>query len=259
MTGALSQAGPLAVRSIFRTFRQPQVVLPGVLFPLLIYAFISGGLGKTATKLPGFPTSSYATFALAMPFAFTGVYATIVAGGQLGEDVQTGFIRRLSLTATGSVTVLVGQLAGVMVFAVVQAAVFLGVGLAAGAHVQAGVGGALVLVALAAFNAAVLGAVGLMAALRTGSGQAVQGLLPVLMALMFLASLLLPRDLIRAGWFRAIATYNPLSYLIEAPRSLLVQGWTAQPLVLGLVVGASILVGALLLTAGSLRALSIRR
>ncbi len=259
MTAALSQAGPLAMRSIYRTFRQPQVVLPGVLFPLLIYAFVSGGLGKTATKLPGFPTSSYATFALAMPFAFTGIYATIVAGGQLGEDVKTGFVRRLSLTATGSVTVLVGQLAGVMVFAIVQAAVFLGVGLAVGAHVEAGVGGAFVLVALAAFNAAALGAVGLTVALRTGSGQAVQGLLPVLMALMFLASLLLPRDLTRAGWFRTVATFNPLSYLIEAPRGLLVHGWQAQPLVLGIAVGASILVGALVLTANSLRALSVRR
>ena len=104
-----------------------------------------------------------------------------------------------------------------------------------------------------------LGAVGLTVALRTGSGQAVQGLLPVLMGLMFLASLLLPRDLIKAGWFRTITTFNPLSYLIEAPRSLLVQGWAAQPLLLGLLVGASILAGALILSAGSMRALSVRR
>jgi hypothetical protein len=79
------------------------------------------------------------------------------------------------------------------------------------------------------------------------------------MALLFLASLMLPRDLIRAHWFRVIATYNPLSYLIEAPRSLLIAGWHVQPLVLGVAVGGSILLGALLITATSLRTLSVRR
>src|SRR5207248_418666 len=107
------------------------------------------------------------------------------------------------------------------------------------------VGGAFVVVAFGAFNAITLGTVGIMAALRVGSGQAVAGLFPVFMASMFLSSMNLPRDLIRAGWFRTIATYNPLSYLMEAPRSLLV--------------GASIFIPALLSTAASLRALSVRK
>jgi ABC-2 type transporter len=114
-------------------------------------------------------------------------------------------------------------------------------------------------VAFGAFNAITLGTVGIMAALRVGSGQAVAGLFPVFMASMFLSSMNLPRDLIRSGWFRTIATYNPLSYLMEAPRSLLVTGWSAQPLLLGLLVGASIFIPALLSTAASLRALSTLR
>lgn len=259
MIVALDQGAPLAVRAIFRTVRQPQVVLPGLLFPLLIFAFVTGALGKTAVKIPGFPTSSYVTFALGLLFAFIGIYAVIVAGGQLGEDVQSGFIRRLGLTATSSVVVLTGQLAGVVVFAVCQAVLFLAVGFAVGAHVEAGPGGVVLLVGLAALNAAALGSIGVAIALRTGSGQAVQGMLPILMSLLFMASLMLPRDLVQAGWFRVVATYNPLSYLIEAPRSLLVSGWEAQPLILGVAVSGAILVGALVLTASSMRALSVRR
>jgi ABC-2 type transport system permease protein len=259
MISAIDQGTPLALRAIFRTIRQPQVVLPGLLFPLFIFAFVSGALGKTAVKLPGFPTSSYVTFALGLLFAFIGIYAVIVAGGQLGEDVQTGFIRRLSLTATNSFVVLTGQLAGVIVFAVCQAVFFLAVGFAVGAHVEAGAGGVVLLVGFAALNAAALGSVGLAIALRTGSGQAVQGMLPIFMSLLFLASLMLPRDLIQAGWFRVVATYNPLSYLIEAPRSLLVAGWEAEPLALGAAVSGAIFLGALVLTANSMRALSVRR
>ena len=258
MTAFFAQIGPLARRSIVRTFRRPPLVAAGLIFPLILYLFTYGGLGKAATKLPGFPTNSYATFALGLTFAYAGIYAITVAGGQVGDDVQTGFIKRLSLTRLGTVTMLVAQLAGVTFFAILQGVVFLGIGFAFGGHVAAGVGGAILVVAFGAFNAITLGTVGMMAALRMGSGQAVAGLFPVFMATMFLSSMNMPRDLIRAGWFRTIATYNPLSYLMEAPRSLLVHGWSAQPLLLGLLVGASILIPSLYLTAGTLRALAVR-
>jgi ABC-2 type transport system permease protein len=43
----------------------------------------------------------------------------------------------------------------------------------------------------------------------------------------------LPRNLIKASWFRDIATYNPVSYLLEALRSLVIKGWDVQALALG--------------------------
>jgi ABC-2 type transport system permease protein len=230
----------------------------GIGFPLVIFMFTTGGLGKTATKLPGFPTSSYTTFALPLLFVFLGIYAIVVAGGQLGEDVETGFVRRLSTTRLGSFTIMAAQLTGAVAFALLQAVVFLGVGLAVGAHVAAGVGGAIVIVGLAMLNAIGFGAVGMSVALRTG-GQAVQGFLPLFMGFLFLSSMNLPRDLIHTTWFRDVATFNPLSYLLEAPRSLLISGWNAQALELGLAVIGAIAVSALVSTAVSLRALTVRR
>jgi ABC-2 type transport system permease protein len=43
----------------------------------------------------------------------------------------------------------------------------------------------------------------------------------------------LPLDLIQTDWFRAIASANPVSYLLEAFRSLLIEGWEPGPLALG--------------------------
>ena len=43
----------------------------------------------------------------------------------------------------------------------------------------------------------------------------------------------LPRNLIEVGWFRDLATLNPVSYMIEALRSLVIEGWNAQALALG--------------------------
>ena len=67
-------------------------------------------------------------------------------------------------------------------------------------------------------------------ALRLGSGEAIQGIFPLLFVTLFLSSATIPRNLIKAEWFRDIATYNPVSYLIEGMRSLVIQGWNAQAL-----------------------------
>jgi ABC-2 type transport system permease protein len=77
------------------------------------------------------------------------------------------------------------------------------------------------------------GALGLFAALRTGSGEAVQGLFPAFFVFLFISSMAIPRNLMSATWFRDIATANPVSYLIEGVRSLIVIGWDAEALALG--------------------------
>ena len=70
-------------------------------------------------------------------------------------------------------------------------------------------------------------------ALRTGTGEAIQGMFPLFFVLLFLSSMSLPRNLIESDWFRALATINPVSYLIEAIRSLIITGWDGQALALG--------------------------
>ena len=78
----------------------------------------------------------------------------------------------------------------------------------------------LLLLSLAiSFGFATLG--GLLA-LRFGSGEAVQGIFPLLFVTLFLSSSSLPRNLIKTTWFRDVATYNPVSYLLEALRSLVI-------------------------------------
>jgi ABC-2 type transport system permease protein len=66
-SGLRTQVGQLAQRSVRRTMRQPAQIVPALVFPLFLLAVNSGGL-KDATNLPGFPTDSYLTFALAVPF-----------------------------------------------------------------------------------------------------------------------------------------------------------------------------------------------
>ncbi len=242
----------LARRSVVRTVRQPANVFAPLLFPLLLLAVNSGGL-KAETRLPGFPTSSFVAFALAIPFIQGALFATMNAGTDLARDIQTGFLNRLSLTPMRGIAVLAGQLGGVAAMGLVQALVYLSVGLAVGVRPASGALGVLVLLAFALLVTLGFGALGAFAALKTGSGEAVQGLFPVFFVFLFISSMNIPRDLISATWFRDLATANPVSYLIECVRSLIITGWDGQALALGFGIAAAITVVSLALASWALK------
>jgi len=136
---------------------------------------------------------------------------------------------------------------------VVQSALYILIGFIAGAHLAAGFGGALVAMVLGSLAAVAFGALGCAAALRTGSGEAVQGLFPLFFVFLFLSSSNLPRQLLHTGWFHTVATWNPISYLIEAFRSLFIYGWDPTALWRGFAVALGLLAIFLILVVGALR------
>lgn len=243
-----SQVGNLARRSLVRTLRQPAAVVAPLVFPLLLLAVNTGGL-TASTVLPGFPSDSFLPFMLAVPFVQGALFATMNAGTDLARDIQTGFLNRLSLTPLRGSALIAGHLTGVVVMGFVQAVFYLAVGLAAGAGLESGPLGAVVLLLLATLIAAGFGALGAFMALRTGSTEAIQGLFPVLFVGLFISSMNAPRSLMSVDWFRGVATANPVSYLIEGVRSLIIEGWDGQAL--GLAFGIAAALGAVSLAASA--------
>jgi ABC-2 type transport system permease protein len=246
------QVGMLARRSVIRTMRQPAMVVPALFFPLLLLSINSSGL-DSATNLPGFPTDSYFQFALAIAFVQGALFSASSAGTNLSSDVETGFLNRLSLTPLRRVALLLGQLAGILTLGLIQAVTFLAVGVVFGAGIAAGVGGAVVIVALSLLISLGFGCIGAFVALRTGSGEAVQGIFPLLFAGLFLSSMALPRDLIETDWFRTVADWNPVSYMLEGIRSLVISGWDGEALALGFACAGGLALIALAATTSALR------
>jgi len=257
VTSTFDQVALLARRSVIRTWRQPAAVVFPLLFPMLLLAVNSGGL-RAETHLPGFPTKSFVAFALAVPFIQGALFATMNAGTDLARDIESGFMSRLSLTPLRGAALLAGQLGGVVVLGVIQACFYLLVGLAAGVRPAAGILGVLVLLVFAAFIALAFGAVGAWAALRTGSTEAVQSLFPIFFVFLFISSMNIPRNLMATTWFRYAATANPVSYLLECVRSLVITGWNGQALGLGFAILAIVAAVALSLASYSLRRRLVR-
>ena len=248
MSAFADQVFQLGRRSVVRTVRQPANVVGPLVFPMLLLAVNSGGL-KAATNLPGFPTNSFFAFALAVPFIQGALFATM----NTGTDLQTGFLSRLSLTPMRGVALLAGQLGGVAVLTIAQVTVYLAVGFAVGVRLESGLAGVVVIFLFATLVGLGFGALGAVAALRTGSGEAVQSLFPVFFVFLFISSMNIPRNLIEATWFRDLATANPVSYLLECVRSLIITGWDAEALALGFGIAASIALVAMAAASWALR------
>jgi ABC-2 type transport system permease protein len=236
---ALAQAGTLARRAVVRTARQPANIVFPLIFPVLLLAVNAGGL-KAETRLPGFPTNSFLAFALAVPFIQGALLATVNANVEFARDIQTGFLNRLALTPVRGLVLLFGQLGGLLTIALVQALFYLLVGIAFGVRLSTGVAGAVLLLLLEAVIALAFSSFGSWAALRTGSTEAVQGLFPVFFVFLFLSSANIPRNLIATTWFRWVATVNPVSYMIEAVRSLVIQHWRWETIGLGFAVAGTL-------------------
>jgi ABC-2 type transport system permease protein len=251
------QVRTLARRSIRRTLRQPVLVVPNVIFPLFMLAVLSSA-GKEITHVKGFPTNSYITFIISATLIQGAAGATTMAGNALGNDIETGFLSRLALTPVRVPALVGAQLAGVAVIGFIQSVIYLVVGFAGGASIKAGAGGALVVLAFVLLVILAFGSIGLLAAVRTGSAQQAQGVFVVGLGLLFMSSMIMPRNLITAEWFKTIATYNPMSYLVEAPRSLFISGWDAQALLLGIGIAAVALAFFLAASIASLRTRILR-
>jgi ABC-2 type transport system permease protein len=247
----------MARRSILQTLRQPALVIPPIVFPLIMMAINTGGL-NAATNLPGFPADTYLDFAIAVPFMQCALFACINAGAALARDVESGFLKRLAMTPMQRAALLVGHLGGVMVVSLVSALIYIVVGFAAGMDFKAGALGVPALLLLALLISLAFAGLGAFVGLRSGSGETVQGFFPLFFVLLFLSSMSLPRPLIEQDWFRFIATYNPVSYLIEGVRSFIITGWDGEALALGFGIAIAMTVAAVWAASSALRTRLVR-
>jgi ABC-2 type transport system permease protein len=247
-----TQVAALALRSVLRTVRQPAVIISALLFPMMFFSINAYGL-DAAARIPGFPADSYLDFAFAFPLIQASLFGAITAGADLARDIETGFFDRLKLTPMRPVSLLLGMLAGILALGLLQGVVFIAVGTLMGVDIRSGFLGMVVIVFLMMLVALGFGGIGAILALRTGSVEAVESAFPLFFVAIFMSSINLPRDLIEADWFRFIATVNPISYLVEGIRSLVITGWDAQTLAIGFACAVAILVVALGGAAASLR------
>lgn len=253
MSAAVAHYAALSRRSVTNTFRQPIAILPALMFPLIFLAINSAALAESI-RLPGFPeVDSFLQFMIATTIIQSALFGSIASGADMATDIEGGFFDRLIATPVARMAILIGRVAGSFTLSFLQAFFFFGVASLFGLHVEGGVIAMVGVALIAGVVGAGLGAVSVTFALRTGSTEAVQGSFPALFIFLFLSSAFFPRSLMD-GWFKNVATINPLSHMIEAARSLVIRGWDLSRFLTGLGIAASVLAFGLVMSSFALRA-----
>jgi ABC-2 type transport system permease protein len=220
----------LGARSVKQTFRRPQLVSPIIVFPTLLLAIQTGGAGR-AVDLPGFPqVHGFLDFMLAGAMLQACLLASNSGGIALAVDIEMGFTDRLLAAPVPRAAIVLGRLAGTAALGAFAAVWFLAVGLIFGAHIEDGVWGALLVIVLITASAIAFGGIGSAIALRTGKASVVQGLFPLVFVVLFLSSAFFPATLILEP-AKAVAQYNPLSFIVEGVRDPIVATETSTAIV----------------------------
>lgn len=216
----------LGWRSVKQTFRRPQLLAPIIVFPTLLLAVQTGGAGG-AVNLPDFPpVQSFLQFMLAGAMMQSLILAGNSGAIALAVEIETGFTDRLLSSPIARFTIILGRLAGTGALALFGTLWFLTIGLLFGTHVEGGLPGALISIALAGAAALAIGGIIAAIALRTGNTSVVQGLFPLVFVVLFLSSAFFPQELMVEP-AKSIAVYNPLSYIVEGIRDPIISGVSA--------------------------------
>jgi ABC-2 type transport system permease protein len=235
----------LGRRSVVGTIRQPTVWFPALVFPLLIAAVNTAALGRS-TNLPGFPpVESFGQFLLPGTLTQGVMFGGIIGGSDVALDIEDGFFERLVASPVPRWSILVGRLAGSAVLGAVQAAIFVIVFALFGAPIEGGVPAVLVLMVVGLFLALAVGGFAAAIGLRTGSQEAVQNTFPLLFVLVFFSSAFFPTALM-AGWYQWVAERNPITWMIDSARDLIIYGFDLRDAVQA--VGVAIVLAVLMVS-----------
>ncbi len=236
----------VAGRALRQVPREPAAVLPAVFVPAFFYAVNLGALEKLAGS-----ALDYKAFLLPMAIAFA--VTGMSRAPALVTDIQGGYFDRLCMTPIRRPALLLGlMVADVAVIAALCLPV-IAVGAIVGVRFATGLPGLVVFVGFSALWGLAFTCFPYAVALKTGSPAAVNACYVVFFPLFFLTDAVVPKQLL-TGWFSTIATYNPVTYLLGALRSLITSGWQIRPLVEGLAAVSGLALVGMALAIAALRA-----
>ena len=139
-------------------------------------------------------------------------------------DVQNGYFDRLLLTPIRRLAILLGHMAADITVASALIIPIVIVGFIVGVRFETGPLGVVVFITIGALWSLAFSGFGYAIALKTGNPAAVNSSFLLFFPFLFLTSSYVPREQL-SGWLDTVATFNPVTYLLEGLRSLVVEGW----------------------------------
>ena len=223
--GFLSDVVAIAGRALRAVPREPEAVIPPVFISAFFFVVNIGTLENlTEANIAGFDFKAF-MMATAVLLGVTGVSRAPA----LVVDVQNGYFDRLLLTPVRRLAILLGHMVADVAVACTLTIPIIILGFVLGVRFETGPLGVLAFMGLAALWSLAFAGFGYAIALKTGNPAAVNSSFLLFFPFLFLTSSYVPRDQL-TGWLDTVAALNPVTYLLDGLRSLLMEGWRWEEL-----------------------------
>jgi ABC-2 type transport system permease protein len=221
----------LFIRSLRNTLRMPAALLPNIAISVFFLFVFNSGLSSVA-NLPGFK-GSYLAFVIPVAIVSASVGGAGNAGQLLIRDLESGYFTKLLLTPASRLSLVWGPMIAGAVVLLAQVVIILVLGLFLGLGSASGPGGLFVVMVFAFLWGMAFAGYAAFIALKTKNAAAAEAATFAFFPLIFLSTTFVPKEYITATWLKWVATVNPTTYVYEAMRSLLIDGWVLKPLLIG--------------------------
>ena len=215
----MSQAWLLGQRALREGWRTPDALLPTLFIPLF---FLVVNVGQAAKIFPSNSTpflagQNYAAFQLPSSLLLAASFGT--AALYLVEDIEGGYFDKLRAAPVPRTAIIFGRLAAEALKSAAIAVAMLLIALPFGISIASGPLGFVLLILLTASWAVVFSGFMQLIALKTRSAAATNSAGLIFFPLLFLTPSFVPRPLLTRP-MEIAATFNPVTYIMEALRSL---------------------------------------
>jgi ABC-type multidrug transport system permease subunit len=235
-------ASAVAWRTLKNVLTNPSLLVPTIAFPLFFFTAFAGGLSQVS-EVPGFDfPEGYTAFQFCFVLIQSAAFGGVFTGFGIARDFEYRFARRLLLAAPNRTGIVFGYALAALGRWTITVTVLTVVAVVSGMQV----GGDGLDVFGMYLLAAIINVVGLLwacgIAMRFRSIQAGPIMqMPVFLTLFF-APVYVPLALL-TGWIEVVATLNPVTYVLEAVRSLISGEPTHVALAFGLALALALAFG----------------
>jgi ABC-2 type transport system permease protein len=243
----VSESVILMSRNLLKTWRVPMLLFFALFQPML-FLFLFSQIFSSLGDQPGFPYDSYLQFLVPSIIALTALNSAFQSGMGTVTDMDDGMLDKFLIAPIHRLSIMTGRILADGARILLQALVIIVAAWIMGTRYTTGFAGLLMMLLLAAAFGMAWAGLSNIIALRSGNAEMtmVVGIL-ITFPVLFLSTAFMP-ELLLPDWLGTVAKFNPITYIVEAERSLVNDGWDwtaiAQSLGVTLLLGAVTLTGA---------------
>jgi ABC-2 type transport system permease protein len=218
----MNEAWVLGQRALREGWRTPEALLPTLFIPIF---FLVVNVGQAAEIFPSASTEflygqGYGAFQLPSSLLLAASFGT--AALFLVEDIEEGYFDKLRAAPVSRTAIVMGRLIAEAVKGVLIAAAIVLLGLIFGISIASGALGFVLVVGMTALWSVVFVGFMQLIALKTRSAAATNSGGLIFFPLLFLTPNFVPREMLTRP-MEIAATFNPVTYVMEALRSLILE------------------------------------